>query len=235
LGDPGPRITRTWDAQPAETVISDLLYDTPYTYTWELLENTWNLAAGCLHVTDATWIKAIQKIPAAVGGVVQTDPAGYNLRLISRYPTSPKNWPDATPDETLLSGILSQGISPRPRPRYNQVIVSGQKDGVIATIRREGTAGDNPAPNIIDPLLTNAAVVTERGRVALDSDGYNKADETLLLPLPGPAASPKLLFPGDLVQIQDLYANWRGQVKAVNVSAESAKTRQQVVVERVYV
>jgi hypothetical protein len=234
LGDPGPRITGTWGNQPAETVISDLLSGTDFTYTWNLLENTWNLDTGSLSVTDATWIDVIQSIPAAVGGVVQTDPAGYNLRLQSRYPVSPKNWSGATPDATLMSGILSQGIEPRPQPKYDEIIVSGKTSGVIATVRREGESGDNPAPAVVDPLLTNQAVVKERGRIELDTAGYNKADETLLLPLPGSGYSPALFLPGQLVVVADLFDTWRGQVKAVNVAFEPAKTRQQVTLERVY-
>ena len=234
LGDPGPRVTDTWSAQSAEAVVAGLLSGSGYTYTWDLLENTWNLPAGCLSVSDATWIDIVKKVAGAVGGVVQTNPAGYNLTLQSRYPTSPKNWASATPDHTLMAGIMSQGIQPRQQPKYNQVIVSGQHYGVIATVRREGTAGDNPAPNVTDPLLTNVAVCTERGGIELDETGYNKADETLLLPLPGPGNVPALLLPGDLILVQDLNEAWRGQVKGVTVSTERAKTRQQVVLERNY-
>jgi hypothetical protein len=235
LGDPGPRITQAWSAQSAEAVVAGLLSGSGYTYTWNLLGNTWNLPAGCLSVADATWIDVVKKVAAAVGGVVQTNPAGYDLILQSRYPASPKDWAATTPDATLMAGIMSQGIAPKQQPGYNQVIVSGQHYGVIATVRREGTAGDNPAPNVTDPLLTNVAVCTERGRVELDETGYNKADETLLLPLPGPGNTPALLLPGDLVLVQDLSASWRGQVKSVSVATERAKTRQQVTLERVYI
>jgi hypothetical protein len=234
LGDPGPRITNVYGGQPAETVVSDLLSGTGFSYTWDLLGNTWNLAADSLSVTDSTMINIIKRIPAAVGGVVQTDPGGYNLVLQSRYPISPKNWPTSTAYETLSSGILSMGADPDPQPKFNQVVVSGEIAGVIGTVRREGTDGGNPAPPVVDPLLTNQAVVTERGRVELDSAGYNRVDETLLLPLPGLGLSPKLLTPGRLVLVQDLFASWWGQVKGVSVTWERAKTRQRVVLERVY-
>lgn len=234
LGDPAPRITKTWGAQPAQTVVSGLLSDSAYTYTWNLLTATWNLMNGDLSVTDAQPIDVIKQVAAAPGGIVQTAPSGYELILQSRYPISPKDWASSTPAQSLLSGVMSQGVDPRPQPGYNSIVVSGKNSGVIATIVRSGTAGDNSAPAVVDPLLTAAALVVERGRVELDDTGYNKANETLLLPMPGPGNYPDLLLPGDLVAVQDLTESWRGQVRGTSISVDYAKTRQRLSVERAY-
>ena len=227
-----PEITQIFDADPVQSVVADVLEGTGWTWDWDLLTNTWNLDSGSLSVAGATKMDVLSLIAKAVGGTIQTDPAENTLKFMSRMPVSPENWAAAAVDATILSGIMSQGVEADPRPGYNQVIVSGQETGVIGTIRRTGTAGDVPAPPIIDPLLTNQAVITERGRVELAENGFDFINETLLLPLPGVGHAPALLLPGKLVEITDLFSTWRGLVCAVAIVAETAKTRQRVTIKR---
>jgi len=228
--------TRIYTGTNAEQIVASTLSETGFTYQWGLVENTWNIN-GEFSVCDKTKIEIISEIARAVGGIVQTNPMGQVIELKKRHPVSPKNYWNVTPDETILSGVITQGGAYQTRQKYNSVVVSGKETGVFLTVVRENTEGDRQAPEIIDPLLTAQALNVERGRAYLDANGYDCRVISLELPLPeaGSGQRPKMLFPCEMVEVFDGIETWRGRVVSAEVGFEPAKTRQRISVERYYV
>lgn len=86
----------------------------------------------------------------------------------------------------------------------------------------------NPAPIIIDPLLSTEAAMRERGRNELDSNQFSKSINSFSLPLIND------INPGQLVEIQDveLGETWRGKVLSVSIASAKVKKTQVITVER---
>lgn len=228
--------TAVFNATTAEQIVADMLNGTGWAYGWGLATNTWPIN-GEFSVVDKTKLEIISEIARAVGGIVQTDPVNRMIFLKKRHPVSPKNYAGVTPDEYILTGVLTENAQWQAAPKYNQVMVSGKETGVFVIVRRENTAGDIPAPDIIDPLLTAQALNIERGREFLDANGYDRQRVTLELPLPasGSGQRPKMLYPCELVEVDDGREVWRGRVSSAEIGFDRAKTRQRIQVERYYV
>jgi hypothetical protein len=231
-----PLETRVYTSTTAQQIVANTLSGTGFSYQWGLVTNTWTVN-GEYSVCDKTKIEIISEIAKAVGGIVQVNPLGDTLHLKKRHPVSPKNYGAVTPDEIILSGVLTQGGSYQTSQKYNAVVVRGKETGCYLTVVRENTPGDRIAPEIIDPLLTAQALNIERGRAFLDATGYDTQAMTLELPLPpsGSGQRPKMLFPCDLVEVFDGVETWRGRVTSAEVGFEPARTRQRVGIERCYV
>ena len=60
--------------------------------------------------------------------------------------------------------------------------MSGINAGVTANVKRTGTNGGNPAPDILEDWLTETQVNTERGQNEL-AKGGNQSITTIELPL----------------------------------------------------
>ncbi|MGN6518775.1 MAG: Ig-like domain-containing protein [Dokdonella sp.] len=65
--------------------------------------------------------------------------------------------------------------APPAEPRYDYVLVSGEQAGVSDPVIRDGTAGLNRLPQIVDALITEHAVAAERGRNAIAGGGDARA------------------------------------------------------------
>jgi 8-oxo-dGTP pyrophosphatase MutT (NUDIX family) len=78
--------------------------------------------------------------------------------------------------------VIEQTVTLDPAPAvplYNQVLVSGEQEGVSDPVIRDGTAGDVRLPSIIDPLITQHTVARERGRNALAGGTSGQAASAL--------------------------------------------------------
>ncbi|AMO55830.1 hypothetical protein GZ77_08035 [Endozoicomonas montiporae] len=104
------------------------------------------------------------------------------------------------------SMVISLSASWRPEPQYNAVYVSGTHSGVSVNVKRAATAGDKPAPDILEDWLTETQVNTERGRNEL-AKGGNQSVITLHIPLTDTNTAPGLVEPGQLVEVQDINNN----------------------------
>jgi hypothetical protein len=72
----------------------------------------------------------------------------------------------------LPASIVSrESIAWREKPSYNRVFVSGQEQGVLGQVTRQGTAGDWLAPMVTDSLITAAAAARQRGLAVLADTG----------------------------------------------------------------
>ncbi|WP_230460027.1 hypothetical protein, partial [Sansalvadorimonas verongulae] len=152
---------------------------------------------------------------------------------------SPWNWlEDTTPIDHAIpeSMMLSMSVEWRPEPEYNAVYVSGINEGVAVEVQRTGSAGDQPAPDIVEDWLTAVDVNTERGRNIL-SEGGNQAVVTLDLPLTVKGQVPGLVLPGKLVEVLEGNEPWVGLCLSTGISTAGSgagKVVQSLFVERHY-
>ena len=83
--------------------------------------------------------------------------------------------------------------------RYNGVYVSGVSAGVLGWVKRTGTAGDELAPMVVDPLITEAVAARQRG-IAVLADTGRQIEVTLRLPV---LPETGVIEPGGFVEYQD--------------------------------
>jgi len=215
LGEPySPKITKTWtELTSAYALVANLLAEKGWGVDWNLID--WDIQANTFSVTDMTISQIVAVVAKAVGGIFRTHPYEKELQFLYRFPVSPKDWGSTEPKEFLLTGIiLGQSNESETHPNYNYVVVSGKDYGCLVHVKRSGTSYDIPAPHVVDPLIQTQQVGMQRGRNILDEEGYDRCIVTLDLPLPHASSNdrPKLLFPGDLVQVYDLNEVWKAAV-----------------------
>lgn len=86
-------------------------------------------------------------------------------------------------------------------------------------MRRAGTAGDEPAPDAYDELITGTDAARARGIAELATGG-NQEIVTLNLPLFSEATAPDLIEPAMLCEVRDIDGTWRGLCLATEIGAE---------------
>lgn len=190
---------------------------------------------------NKTAIEVIAELATAQGAIVVPDREADVLHIKHRYKqTGPWKY-----DSLLISDIdaiiteamvLSYASQWSPNPEYNSVFVSGVTDGVSIDVVKQGTAGDNPAPDIFDDLNVEAYQCKERGLTAIASSGNQEiVSIDIILPTSG---SPGLIEPGMLIEYRDtIDSAWRGSVLSNNISVSKPGTGrvvQSIKVERHY-
>ncbi len=116
--------------------------------------------------------------------------------------------------------------------------MSGTNAGVAVNVKRSGSSGDNPAPDILEDWLTETQVNTERGRNEL-AKGGQQSITTIELPLSDSNTAPGLIEPGMLVEVQDTLlgerGDWQGLCLSTSITAESGgSVIQKIDLERHY-
>lgn len=194
----------------------------------------WLVPAGAWAYAGKTPLEAVGLVAGAVGARLQTDPAGDVLRVLPRYPVSPWDWAEADPDvgvnESLVGTLALRWME---RPAWQGVYAAGVTQGVLVHVKRVGSDGTPSHPLVTDPLLTHVDAGRERGRQVLAAGG-RWAVVTVEMPILPSPQEPGLLTPGQLVEVADGVATWRGLVTSVRVTAGRPKVRQTVEIERYY-
>ena len=179
----------------------------------------------------------IAQIATTAGAVVIPSADSDALAVQPRYRVSPWNWgEDTTPIDHAIpeSMVLNMSVEWRPEPEYNAVYVSGINEGVAVAVQRKDTAGDKPAPDIVEDWLTATDVNTERGRNVL-SEGGNQAIVTLEFPLTVKGQEPGLVLPGQLVQVMETSDTWTALCLSTQINSAGSgagKVTQSLVLER---
>ncbi|MBF0371245.1 MAG: hypothetical protein HQL52_17490 [Magnetococcales bacterium] len=83
------------DAVDAQTAVEQML---GVSVTWDLV--AWTIPGGRLALYDTTPLEAARTVVEAAGGLIETQPDG-SILVRHRYPTSPPDWGNATPDHIL--------------------------------------------------------------------------------------------------------------------------------------
>ena len=180
---------------------------------WGLMD--WNVPAG-VFAQQGTWIEALTSIAGAVGAYLIPHPSAQSIRVRHRYPVAPWEWNTVTPDFILpVDAVARESLRWVDKPAYNRVFVSGQDVGVLGQVTRTGTAGDVLAPMVVDPLITEAAAVRQRGLAVLADTG-RQVEVSLRLPV---LAETGIIEPGAFVEYQDGSVTRLGIVRATQVEA----------------
>lgn len=231
LSDPYD-VVQTWAptaGRTAQQLIDDVLLDNGVPLGWSVdfgLDD-W-LVPGGSWSHQGSRMSAISAIAAAAGGYVQPHRTAQTLRVLKRYPDAPWDWPTAVPDVQIPADVaVREGITWADRPAYNRVYVSGQRNGRLVRVTRQGTAGDVAAPMIVDSLITDVAAGRQRGLSVLAATGRG-AMVTLSAPVL-PVAG--IVEPGALVRYVDGGTVRLGMVRSLSVSAQMPQIRQTLGVE----
>ena len=197
---------------------------------WLVPSNAWSFAGSRL--------AAVQAIANAAGGYVQSHRSAAILQVRHPYPPRPSgdsggpwNWGIGAADiELAPDAIITSGIERRDGADINAVYASGTNQGVLALVKRAGTAGDKLGDLQTDALITSGQAAEQRGLATLGKAGAQYAISLELPVLLGPG-QPGVIDVGRLVQVNDT-TPWRGRVRGVQVQAAMPKARQTITLER---
>jgi len=222
LGQPyAPKRTRSIASTTAVQAATNELFGTGFTLDWDTaLLPDWSMPNSSFSYQDLTPIEVIKRLASVAGGVVLADPASNTLYVRPKYQVAAWHLLGADMDRTIYeSQILGESMDSAEKPLFNSVLVSGESEGVALTIKRLGTAGDNPAPDITESWLTAIEGNTSRGTAELSASG-NRQTYTLDLAIPEGSGQPGLLIPGLMVGVlhDDPANNYRAYVDAINIS-----------------
>lgn len=224
-------------AMTAQQLAADALSINGVPLGWDLdwQAADWLVPAGAW-VHSGTPLDAVVRIAAAAGAYVQAAPGSRALRVVPRYPVAPWEWSSATPALVLpASAVIERGTEHVNRAAYNVVYVSGQAGGVLARVKRAGSAGDRAAQMIVDGLVTHADAARGRGLEVLGNTGAQQivSLETGILPASG------VIHVGTLMDWTRGAVARRGLVRSLSVTAsvptgaskDPVKVRQTIGVE----
>ena len=227
----------------AKQAITEELANTGFTATYPQLNDystpDWIMPAGSFSYQNQTAMQVVASIAGTAGSVIIPDKAADQLAIQPRYPASPWAWSTATMDKIVpASMVISLSASWRPEQTYNAVYVSGTHAGVAVNVKRTGSNGDNPSPDILEDWLTETQVNTERGRNEL-AKGGNQSITTIELPLTDTNTAPGLIEPGSLVEVQDTLlgesGDWQALCLATSINASGVgSVVQSIELERHY-
>lgn len=196
---------------------------------WHITD--WLLPAG-LWQHQGSPMSAVQRIAEAAGAYVQTDRLLKVLHVRHRYPESPWDWGDVTPDVVLpIGAALRESVEFVDKPAYNEVYVSGQAVGVNGHVVKVGTTGGLLAAPVVDDLITHADAARQRGRAILGDTGRQQRI-SLSLPINEDTG---LLSVGQFIDVTEgsgaSLVTRRGLVRGVACTYDAPKARQTVEID----
>lgn len=200
-----------------------------FTLDWQLIDELgWTVPANVFNYTNLTPVAAIKAIAESVGGYVNSDPVTRTLHIRPEYAFPVWQISSQTPDKTInYDFVTKESLKWAEKPSYDKVFVSGENNGVLAPVKKSGTAGTNEAPQVVNQLITDAAAARQRGMVEL-SRGGKQADISIEVPL---IADIGLCLPSEVVDfevacdggcIPDGLEAWRGIVSGVSIAANNS-------------
>ena len=231
LSDPYAPVMNFGNSQVrnAQQLMNDVLMENGvsigWTVDWGITD--WPVPAGVFS-HRGTYMSALKAIADSVGAYIQPDPVLDTLYVKPRYPVAPWDLATVTPDFDLPAAVTArESVVWLDKPEYNGVYVSGTSDGVIALVKRTGTAGDVLAPMTADPLITHADAARQRGLSILGNTGRvaNVGLELPVLPQTG------IITPGKIIKYTDGSDVMLGIARGVSVNYNSPQVRQRIEVE----
>jgi len=235
------RVKATTEQRSAAQLVAEELADTGFSSTYETVD--WLVPAGAWFYDATPALDAISRLAEASGAVVQSHPAEASLRVRARYPHSPWDWRDRTPDHVVQEDIVSnESLQMRSAPLYDAVVVTGELagKGVTCKVRRAGEAGQLFAQQVSSPLINTSAVAAERGRNVLADRGEQAAIDLVLPLFAGPLRPGEVgrILPLDLVEVVGEAGTWHGLCTSVRTEArigeKAAVIEQTITLERHY-
>jgi len=213
------------------------LLNTGFTLAWQAAD--WTLPAGAFSYQSQTAMQVIARLAETVGGVVRPSRDADALEVVPRYPAPPWAWEDVdTPISRIIPPAMMTELGGEwtPQPAWNACYTSGTSHGVSMLVRRAGTAGDNPTPDVFEDWLTDQPANQARGIHEL-SKGGNIEIVSFTIPLfpVNDDHGVGLVLPAQLCRVPESYGAWVGLCLAVDISAEgtgAVRVKQQIKLER---
>lgn len=239
VGAPYSRVSDRLNSSPmtAQQIATAALDLTGVGLDWGITD--WLVPTGAWSHTG-TPLAAVQAVAEAAGGYLQSHRLDPIFLVRHPYPTlpgglpgGPWNWGSGTFSadvELAPDALITTSIERKDGPDLNGIYVSGTNQGVIALVKRSGTAGEKLGTMISDALITHADAAMQRGLWMLGQAGAKHMVQITLPVLTG-TGRPGVLDVGQLVQINET-TPWRGMVRAVAVDAKLPSVRQNVTIER---
>lgn len=244
LGAPYAPLRTGLNAAPitARQAADEELLHTGFTLVWDA-ENAgppdWTFPAGALSYQGQTPMQVIARIAETVGAIVRPARDADELEVRPRYVVPPWEWNQVdAPIDRILPPAMMTALSGEwtPQPAWNACYTSGTSHGVSMLVRRAGTAGDNPAPDVYDDWLTDEPANRQRGLHELSRGGNI---EIVGVPLPlfhlNDDHGVGLVLPGQLCRVPEQSGAWVGLCLSVEISAEgtgASRVTQQLRLER---
>ncbi len=228
-------------ATTAKQACENELASTGFTLAWALGGDAdlpdWAIPAGALSYRDRSPAQVIGQIVKAAGGVMIPSRNSDSWTIKPRYSTPSWQWSGASPDVVIYVGMVrSRSAQFEPGPSFDACYVSGINQGEAVDVRRQGSGGLSPMPDIYDDLITDAQPAISRGKVELSAAG-NKIIETLSVLIPENAAAPGIITPGQIAKIihDDAGLDYFALVLSTRISVQragAAEIYQSVTLER---
>lgn len=198
---------------------------------WPMPANTWSY-------NSLTPMQVIKQLAEGGGGYVSSHPSAKTVQVRAEYPSPYWAWSTGAADLILpKSAVRSQTLRWSEKPQYNGVYVAGESTGVLAFVKRTGTAGELQAPMFVNPVISANAAARQKG-LSIISAGGKQAEVSLELPL---LSSLGLVTPGLLIEVvnggADAENAWRGLVRGVSIAANfgsALEVTQSINLERHY-
>ncbi|MFQ3281903.1 hypothetical protein [Reinekea sp.] len=197
----------------------------------------WQIPIGALRYQNKTPAQIVAQIVTAAGGVMIPQKDADNWKIRPRYRVAPWHWNSATPDVSVYAGMIrSRSAKYEPAQEFNACFVSGTELGVSVDVRRQGSGGTQPMPDVYEDLITDPQPAISRGKAEIASTG-NKVIETLSIFIPESQAVPGIIEPGQLLKVlHDVSANdYLGLVLSTSISVTQsggAAVYQNITIER---
>lgn len=207
----------------ARQAAEEQLLNTGFSIKWDSINNApvdWAIPAGAFTYQEQTALQVISRIAESIGAVVRPSQASDELTILPRYRDAVWSWHTALIERIVPHQIVTDIAGEwSPQPTWNSCYVSGTTHGVAVDVRRAGTAGDKPAPDVFDDLITSESAARARG-IAEICKGGNQEIVSLTLPLFPPEKAPGLVLPAMLCEVRPHNTtNWRGLNLATSISA----------------
>jgi hypothetical protein len=180
-------------------IISDILQQGAPTAGWTVELNgiaDFTVPAGAFSVGNKSPIDAINEAATQLGCMILADDATRKLTIIPRWPTAPWLMATAVPDLTLHDAVITNySESVERNPLCDVVWLRGEQQGISAKVKRTGSAGNIPAPDINAQLIVDNQAARIAGTNALADTG-DKLNINLTLPVMAdlPPAVPGMLI-----------------------------------------
>lgn len=181
----------------------------------------YTLPAGAWSYIDKTPKGALSELLEAIGAVAIPSMHEKKLHIQPRYKYAPweYNLPTTEPDAIIHEAmIISESGQYHPAPVHNGAWVSGNnRHGVIVEAVREGTDGLPSAPDTYHDLITDQSAGQQKAKQLIAASG-SKTLVTLETIITDEQASPGIVAPGYLVEVQSDGETWRGICLSHNTS-----------------
>lgn len=196
-----------------------------WTLDWQI--DDWLVPIG-VFAMSGTPVDVALRVAEAVGAYVQAAPALSTLSVLPRYPIVPWQFGSLSADVTLPVDVTDlDSVERVDRAAYNVVFIGGETQGILGRVKKNGTAGDIPAPSIVDSLITETAAARQRG-IAVLGDTGRKGMYTYAVPVI-PASG--IFRPGQIIDVVDGALTTRGIVRANRITSVFPQVRQTFTME----